>query len=91
MFSQDGNRLAFLTRTDAGGLAIAIRDIVAARQRVTALIPSPSPVPDSVTELPHFALAPDGSAAFIADGGSLWRVNLSTGGRRIIPIEPDKP
>jgi len=86
-FDGDGDRLAFLTRADSGGMAIEVRDIAAARQRVAAVIP----LPDSLVELPHFALARDGRTAFIASGGNLWRVILSTGRRQLIQVDANKP
>jgi dipeptidyl aminopeptidase/acylaminoacyl peptidase len=90
--SSDGNHLAFLTRAAAGGFAIEVRDIAEARQHVAALALSPAgPAPDSLVELPHYALTRDAATAFIADGGSLWRVSLSTGKRQTIPIDLAKP
>jgi dipeptidyl aminopeptidase/acylaminoacyl peptidase len=92
VFSADGNRLAFLTRADSGGLALTIRDVAEARQRVVPVLPPPaSPISDSLLELPHYALSRDGSVAFIGDREEIWRVELATGRRRVVPIDLDKP
>ena len=92
VLSPDGNHLTFLSRSDSAAFAIEIRDIAEARQRRAAVIPSPaSPVADSLVELPHYAIARDGSAAFVADGVTLWRVSLSTGRRQRVPIDSRHP
>ncbi len=93
--SRDGQYLAYITRVDTTTI-LMLRDLRTNTDRVLA-----KPVQDDllwgpqqhIDVFPGYAFTPDSRAVVITAGGKIWRIEVATGTRTLIPftVHVDQP